>query len=102
MPCGQGVGSPLRSEGRGRGTAERPPCRKLQGANDSLSLHQVVIGQRVIGFSLERGRARPGSVLGAHPHSSGRELSTGSTLTLSARGGAERCVSHKSIREPPR
>lgn len=38
------------------GTVGRAPCRKLQGGNDSLSLHKVVIGKRVIGFSAERGR----------------------------------------------
>lgn len=56
MPCGQGAGPSPRSGGSGRGTVVRPPCRKLQGGNDSLSLHKVVIGKGVIGFSLERGR----------------------------------------------
>jgi hypothetical protein len=33
---------------------ERLPCRKLQGGNNSLSLHKVVIRKPVIGFSIER------------------------------------------------
>lgn len=85
MPRGQGTGPPPRSEGSGQGILERPPCRKLQGRNDSLSLHQVVIGKRVIGFSLERGGTCPRSVFRANsmghsstpPPSSGRELGAG-------------------------
>lgn len=42
------------------GTVKRAPCRKLQGGNDSLSLHKVAIGKRVIGFSPERGRVLSG------------------------------------------
>lgn len=60
VPCGQGAGPPPRSEGSGRGTGERPPCRKLQGGNDSLSLHKVAIGKRVTGCSPERGRVLSG------------------------------------------
>lgn len=39
---GPGAESPPRSEGSGRGTVGRPPSRKLQGGDDSRSLHKVL------------------------------------------------------------